>query len=246
MPGLLSASLHRERSMSSNTLTVEHSSIRVALVEDDIDFQMALMAAIEEASDMVLAGVVSTRAQGLSLLDQAPADVLLVDLGLPDGSGIDVIRAAQARWPDCNIMVNTVFGDETHVMQAVEAGASGYLLKDSAPEDMLSEIRSLHYGGSPISPRIARQVLTRFRQPGHSAAPPVAQRVPGKPHAALSAREREVLEYIAKGFTLVEIAGLMAVSRNTVPTFVRRIYKKLEVSSKAEAVYEARIHGLLA
>lgn len=234
--------------MSRNSLKPDRSLIHVALVEDDVDFQLALTAAIEDAPDMMLAGVASTRAQGVRMLDQTPADVLLVDLGLPDGSGIDVIRAAQERWPDCAIMVNTVFGDETHVMRAIKAGASGYLQKDSTPEEMVSEIRSLHDGGSPISPRIARQILTRFRQPATTAlaAPPAAQREPGKPHAALSAREREVLEYIAKGFTSDEIAKLIAVSRHTVPTYVRRIYKKLEVSSKAEALYEARVYGLLA
>jgi len=234
--------------MSENSLKLDDSSIRVALVEDDADFQWALTAAIAEAPGMMLAGVASTRAEGLRLLKQAPADVLLVDLGLPDGSGIDVIRAAQAEWPDCAIMVNTVFGDEAHVMRAINAGASGYLLKDSAPEEMVAEIRSLHDGGSPISPRIARQILTRFREPATTtlALPPAARRDSGKPHAALSAREREVLEYISKGFTADEIAGLIAVSRNTVPTYVRRIYKKLEVSSKAEALHEARVSGLLA
>lgn len=232
--------------MSENSLKPDRSLIRVALVEDDVDFQMALTAAIADAPDMVLAGVASTRAQGLTMLDQAQADVLLVDLGLPDGSGIDVIRAAEALWPDCAIMVNTVFGDETHVMRAINAGASGYLLKDSTPEEMVSEIRSLRDGGSPISPRIARQILTRFRQPAVLAAPPEVQRDSDKQPAALSAREREVLEYISKGFTADEIAGLIAVSRNTVPTYVRRIYKKLEVSSKAEALYEARASGLLA
>jgi DNA-binding NarL/FixJ family response regulator len=89
--------------------------------------------------------------------------VLLVDLGLPDGSGIDVIRAAHTQWPTCAVMVCTAFGDEAHVLQSIEAGASGYLLKDSEPENMLHEIRSLHGGGSPISPLIARQILMRFR-----------------------------------------------------------------------------------
>lgn len=219
--------------------------IQVALVEDDVGFQQALMAAVEHASDMMLLGAASTRTQGLTMLGQLPADVLVVDLGLPDGSGIDVIRMAHARWPLCNIMVSTVFGDEAHVMQSIEAGASGYLLKDSAPENMVLEIRSLHAGGSPISPLIARQILMRFRQPGNSTAM-LAEPCDSRGHGiTLSAREKQVLEYIAKGFTSGEIAGLMSVSRHTVLTYVRRIYTKLEVSSKAEAIYEARIHGLL-
>jgi DNA-binding NarL/FixJ family response regulator len=220
------------------------AAIRVALVEDDTDFQWAIAAGIGEAPDMELVAVASTRADGLALLDGAPTDVLLVDLGLPDGSGIEVIRAALHLWPSCAVMVCTTFGDELHVMQSIEAGAAGYLLKDSTPEKMVDEIRCLAQGGSPISPMIARQVLTRFRQkapaaPASGPSPPTGER------AHLSARESEVLDLITKGFTVDEIAGLMAVSRHTVLTFVRRVYSKLKVTSKAEAIYEARNQGLL-
>lgn len=219
------------------------SQIRVALVEDDVNFQNALKEAIQAAPDMALLSVAGTRAQGLQMLDEVQADVLLVDLGLPDGSGIDVIRAAHAQWPGCNIMVSTTFGDELHVMQSLEAGASGYLLKDSTPERMVFEIRSLYSGGSPISPLIARQILMRFRQNDKSAASlaPVSD----KQHTALSAREMEVLEFITKGFTSDEIAALMSLSRHTVLTFIRRIYSKLQVNTRTEAVYEARKQGLL-
>lgn len=226
-------------------LKKNNSLIRVALVEDDVNFQHALLMAIEAASDMALLGMASTRAQGLRMLEQASADVLLVDLGLPDGSGIDVIREAHERWPTCNIMVCTTFGDEAHVLQSIEAGAAGYLLKDSAPENMVAEIRSLHAGGSPISPQIARQILNRFRGSSHSSETVVERCDSAKPRAALSDKEREVLEYITKGFTTREIAVLMSVSNHTVITFVRRIYAKLEVHSKTEAVYEARNQGIL-
>jgi len=218
--------------------------IRVALVEDDVNFQQALRCAIDSASDMTLLTVSSTRAQGLKALQGEPADVLLVDLGLPDGSGIDVIRAALSRWPDCAIMVSTSFGDEMHVMQSLEAGAAGYLLKDSAAKSMVNEIRSLHQGGSPISPLIARQILMRFRAQDKKMPVPL-QFSQERSRAVLSAREQQVLEFITKGFTSEEIAGLMAISRHTVLTFVRRIYSKLEVNSKTEAIFEARHQGLL-
>lgn len=219
--------------------------IRVALVEDDVSFQHALREALGDAPDMALLWSASTRAQGLRALEDGPIDVLLVDLGLPDGSGIDVIRAAHVRWPDCGIMVNTAFGDEMHVMESLEAGAAGYLLKDSPAADTAAEIRSMHQGGSPISPLIARQILMRFQEQGKALSPLAAPVSSEKARAVLSPREHEVLAYITKGFTSDEIAGLMSVSRHTVLTFVRRIYKKLVVSSKAEAIYEARIQGLL-
>ena len=231
--------------MLTDPLPAGGSLIRVALVEDDVSFQRAVLAAIDAAPDMSMLGIAATRAQGMLLLDQQPADVLLVDLGLPDGSGIDVIRSAHVRWPECNIMVCTVFGDESHVMQSIGAGASGYLLKDTSPTGMLAEIRSLHRGGSPISPLVARQILVRFQQSGESASAVQDDADGSKQPAALSPREKLVLQYITKGFTSDEIAGLMSVSRHTVLTYVRRIYSKLEVKSKAEAIYEARIQGLL-
>lgn len=215
----------------------EPPRIRVAIVEDDPDFSGALCRVVDDASDMLLTGMAASQADGLAMLDGTPADVLLVDLGLPDGSGIEVIRAAVRAWPLCSIMVSTNFGDETHVMRSIEAGAAGYLLKDSSSTRMGEEIRSLAGGGSPISPIIARQVLARFRMAPAAAADPA--------QAPLSQREREVLDLITKGFTVHEIAGLMQLSHFTVRTFVRRIYSKLNVKSKAEAIFEARSQGLL-
>lgn len=215
--------------------------IHIVLVEDDLNVLTALSSAIAATPDMKLVHTAGTRAQALALLALAPADVLLVDLGLPDGSGIDVISAAQHVWPSCAVMVSTVFGDELNVIRSIEAGASGYLLKDSAPYAMMDEIRSLHGGGSPISPLIARQMLVRFRQENKVAAVAASSTA----QAALSPREHQVLELITKGFSYDEVASLMQVSRYTVMTFVRRVYAKLEVKSKAEAIYEARLQGLL-
>ena len=145
-------------------------------------------------------------------------------------------------------MVSSAFGDEVNVIRSIESGASGYLLKDGSAAHLVSEIRSLHAGGSPISPLIARKLLTRFRarddQGVAGAAAPA--RAGDGPRSALSAREREVLEFITKGFSTQEIASLMGVSAHTVLTYVRRIYAKLDVSSRTEAIYEARHQGLLA
>jgi DNA-binding NarL/FixJ family response regulator len=217
--------------------------IHVAIVEDDLGFRSALARALLAAPDMKLAGTAGTKAEGIALLQGPPVDVLLVDLGLPDGSGIEVIRAAARQWPSCSIMVSTNFGDETHVMRSIEAGAAGYLLKDSSQAKIVDEIRSLASGGSPISPIIARQVLARFRQ----AAPAGTggAKLPADRSCPLSTREKEVLDFITKGFTAVEIAKLMDLSHFTVRTFVRRIYSKLNVTSKAEAIYEAKTLGLL-
>lgn len=229
--------------MHSTHTGPESLSIHIAIVEDDPGFVDALSKVVQAAPDMRLTGVAGSRAEGLALLDGPPADVLLVDLGLPDGSGIDVIHAAARQWSACHIMVSTNFGDETHVMRSIEAGAAGYLLKDSSATRMIEEIRSLAGGGSPISPIIARQILARFRQGGTGSAAGAQPATASSP--LLSAREKEVLDLITKGFTTQEIAKLMQLSHFTVRTFVRRIYSKLKVTSKAEAIYEARTLGLL-
>src|SRR5450830_1005655 len=216
--------------------------IHVAIVEDDPDFANALSLVVQNSPDMQLVGRAATQAEGLALLAGPPADVLLVDLGLPDGSGIEVIRAAALHWPSCSTMVSTNFGDETHVMRSIEAGAAGYLLKDSSPSKMSDEIRSLANGGSPISPIIARQVLARFRLT--PTAPATAADADSAP-PLLSQREKEVLDYITKGFTVHEIAGLMQLSHFTVRTFVRRIYSKLKVTSKGKAINKPGPKGCL-
>jgi DNA-binding NarL/FixJ family response regulator len=173
-------------------------------------------------------------------MDARHPDVLLVDLGLPDRPGLDLIRHAARHLPDCDIMVITVFGDEKHVIESIEAGATGYLHKDSLPRDFVEQIRLLHGGASPISPVIARQILTRFQPPRRPAGRNGERQTP-----VLSEREHEVLTLVTKGFTYDEIAKLLAVSTHTVMTYVKRIYRKLQVNSKTEAVYEARKMGLL-
>lgn len=220
------------------------STIRIAVIEDDPDFLMELSAAIGGASDMELVHAAQNLAQARAMAEGEAADVLLVDLGLPDGCGIDAIRWVHGAWPGCTIMVSTTFADEAHVIHSIEAGASGYLLKDSPADRLLDDIRCLHAGGSPISPNIARYILQRFH-PSREPAVPKPQANRENPMPSLSPREREVLSLITKGFTYDEIAGMLTISRNTVMTFVRRIYAKLEVKSKVEAMQEAKYLNLL-
>ncbi|WP_246773688.1 response regulator, partial [Bordetella pertussis] len=158
-------------------------SLRIAIVEDDPAFRHAVVAAIAHEPGMSVLAQAQTCADALAMLQGPPADVLLVDLGLPDGSDIDVIWQARRLWRDCGIMVNTMFGDDVHVLRSIEAGACGYLLKDSEPAGIVRDICALRDGGSPISPLIARQLLDRLREGLPPAEPPAA--------TALSPRERQ-------------------------------------------------------
>jgi DNA-binding NarL/FixJ family response regulator len=207
----------------------------VLVVEDDAPTRARLARAVEADARLRLVGLAATACEGIDVLRREVPDVLLVDLGLPDRSGIDVIRAARQLSADTQAMVVTVFGDEKSVVGAIEAGARGYLLKDGSEGEISGAILELRAGGSPISARIARHLLTRFQEPAPA------------PHGApsLTEREREILDCVVKGFTFPEIARLLEISAHTVTTHVRHIYRKLEVRSRSEAVYEALSLGLV-
>ena len=218
--------------------------IRVLLVEDEPGFAERFADIIRSDPEFELIGIAPNCATARAVLAQTQPDILLADLGLPDGSGIDIIRETAARYPDCDIMVVTVFGDEDHVLASIEAGAAGYVLKDSIPGEFLGLLRQLRAGGSPITPVIARKLLTRFK--ADAARVPETKAAATDTHpGVLSPRETEVLTYIAKGFSFNEIADLLEMSAHTVTTHVKRIYQKLAVHSRGEAVFEATQMGLL-
>jgi DNA-binding NarL/FixJ family response regulator len=207
----------------------------VLIVEDDLRLRASLAHAIRSASDLKLVGEADDLPEGLRLLDAVHPEVLLVDIGLPSGSGLELIRHAAKQSAHCNVMVITVFAEEQLVLDCIEAGATGYLLKGSSPQDIAAQIRSLVAGGSPISPTIARRLLMRF----------TIQRDSDADAPSLSTQEQAVLSMSAKGYSYDEIAGLLKLSRHTVETYVKRIYRKLHVHSKTAAVYEGHKLGLV-
>lgn len=208
----------------------------VLVVEDDPAFRTRFSGFVQAAPDLRLAGAAATLAEARIALAREVPDVLVTDLGLPDGNGIDLIRQTAARHPSTDIMVISVFGDEGHVVRSIEAGATGYILKDSVADEFVNLVRQLRAGGSPISPMIARHVLKRLRMPASVSDPA---------DAGLTAREAEVLTLVAKGFSFAEIARLLSVSPHTITAHVKKIYEKLAVHSRGEAVYEAGRMGLL-
>jgi len=215
---------------------------RVLIVEDDVAFRDRFGAILAKDPAFDVIASVGTGADGLAMLDLHKPDILLVDLGLPDLSGIEVIRHASRTLPNCECMVVTVFGDEEHVLASIEAGASGYLLKDASEESFLSSIRELIAGGSPISPIIARRLLKRFQPDPTPAksAPAVTES-----DVSLSDREREILLLASKGYNYPEMGKLMGISPHTVTSHVKKIYRKLAVHSRGEAVFEAHRMGLI-
>jgi DNA-binding NarL/FixJ family response regulator len=211
----------------------------VLIVEDEPEFLRRFSEAVLSDPQLSLLGAVSTGRAGLALLDAQPPQVLLVDLGLPDMSGIELIRHAARHHPACDCVVVTMFADDGHVLGSIEAGATGYLLKDASAARIAAAIHEVRDGGSPISPSIARRVLSRFR------SPPVTPAVAVSEPSPLSERETELLRLIAKGFSFDAVADVLAISPHTVVTHVKNIYRKLAVHSRGEAVHEARQMGLL-
>lgn len=210
----------------------------VAIVEDDPDMRDRLAASIAAQSWLELTAGYATGAAALAGLAESVPDVLLVDLGLPDFSGLDVVRAVAARHPACDILVISMFGDEANVLAALEAGARGYLLKGSLARDVAADIRDIRAGGSPLSPIIARQVLKRLQPPRRDP--------PGAPDdSELTTREVEILNAISRGFSYAETARMLGIAAATVHSHLKRIYGKLAVHSKTEAVFEAGRLGLL-
>ena len=218
----------------------------VLIVEDEPEFMRRFTNAILSDPALALAGSAGTARAAIGMLDVQPPDVVLLDLGLPDLDGVEVIRHAVRQRCGCDVLVVTMFDDDQHVLDSIEAGAAGYVLKDALPESIVSSIRDLSCGGSPISPGIARRILDRFRvalAPAR-AAPSSAPPKPGSA-ALLTDRETELLRLTAKGLSFETISELMGISPHTVVAHVRKIYRKLAVHSRGEAVYEATQLGLL-
>lgn len=211
--------------------------IRTAIIEDDLAIIERLQNAIESCDDVQIIAIAHNASDGMALITAGGFDVLLCDIGLPDGNGIDLIRAASKNYPDSDIIVITIFADQSKVLSSIKAGARGYILKDEKLDDCVSYIRDIQKGGSPISPMIARQLLRQLRPNTDVVETPLAN--------SLSAREAEVLNLLARGFTYAEISGFLSISVQTVGTYVKRLYNKLEVKSRSEAVFEASSRGII-
>lgn len=208
----------------------------ILIVEDRAEIATRLSDAVAQSDELQVAGTASTLGQGLELLIELRPRVVLVDLGLPDGSGVEIIRAiAQADW-DCDALVISIFGDESRVIEAIQAGAKGYVLKSGGLTGVSADILSLIDGGSPISPAIARHLLTLLKSQGTSET---------EKGFELTSREVEILRAVAQGYKRKEIGEKLDISTGTVGNHINSIYRKLNVGSNIQAVVQATKMGLL-
>jgi len=201
-------------------------AIAVSIVEDDAQARKILAGWISRASGFRLAGEWGDAESALRALPQKEPQVVLMDINLPGMSGVEAVRKLKPELPGAQFVMLTVYEDADHIYSALAAGATGYLLKQTPRDELLSALEDVHRGGSPMTSNIARKVVQSFRQT--PAVPTDAE--------GLSPREQEVLDLLARGYLYKEIAERLNISVPTVNTYVRRIYEKLHVRSRGQAV----------
>lgn len=209
------------------TKAKEFVSVAVAIVEDDIPAREILASWIRSAEGFRLVGEYDDAETAIARLPQEKPSVVLFDINLPSMNGIECVRKLKPRMPETQFVMVTVYEDANHIFNALSAGASGYLLKQTRRNELLDALKDVHAGGSPMSSQIARKVVQNFYRNETQTDGETIQ---------LSPREREVLELLARGYLYKEIAEMLKISVQTVNTYIRRIYEKLHVRSRAQAV----------
>jgi DNA-binding NarL/FixJ family response regulator len=207
------------------------STATVAIVEDDPGIRAGWSALINQMNGYRCIGEYGSAEEALRELPLHPADLVLMDIGLPQLSGIECTRRLTQILPGAEIIMLTMFGDQDHLFESLRAGACGYLLKRSTPQALREALDQARSGGAPMSPQIARQVVTHFRSRPTPAAPDT-----GVGCENLSKRESEVIQLLAEGHPYKNIADALGITIDTVRTYIRRIYQKLQVNSRTEAV----------
>lgn len=209
---------------------------RVGVLEDDADLRLYLEQIIQDGEDLQLAFAVGTVAAAIAQVESSRPDLCLVDLQLPDGSGLDFI-AALKKVSNARCLILTILGDRQSVLTALRAGADGYLLKDTAPGPLRHAMLATLAGETPISPRAASFLLELWK--ATSAIPDRS------PEGVLTAREVDVLVLFSRGLSYRETAAALGISAHTIGDHVKTIYRKLDVHSRSEAIFEARQLGLM-
>ena len=201
-------------------------SITVSIVEDDAGVRTSLARLIDSSPGFRCLSRHPSAEQALEELPKTDPDVVLMDINLPGANGVECVRRLKPHLPRTQIIMLTVYQNTENIFNALTAGATGYLLKQTPPAELLAAIRDVHSGGSPMSSHIARKIVQSFQKPA-----------PGnRGLESLTHREAEVLDYLAKGFLYKEIAEALKISYDTVHAHIRKIYEKLQVRSRTEAV----------
>jgi len=210
-------------------ITFEEMSITLAIVEDLDEVRDGLKNFISLSTDFKILDTFKTAEEALDDIPKLQPDIVIMDINLPGMNGIECIRLVKAKSPRTQFMMFTVYENDEKVFEALKAGASGYLLKNTGLVQLIESLKELHNGGSPMSANIARKLVTVFRDKEKVTAP----------IEVLSARENEILQLLAKGLLYKEIADQLAISVSTVRQHIHHIYEKLHVQNRTEAINKA-------
>jgi DNA-binding NarL/FixJ family response regulator len=215
------------------------------LIEDDTTVRDFVLRTLQLRADWTLVGSAASYRQAQAEAADAAANVYLVDLGLPDGRGEDLLRSLAKTNPGSELLVFTVFGDETRLIDAIEAGATGYVLKGCTSEELVHAIEQILEGGAPISSLLARMLLKKLRSVQDSLPPVKADALANDTGVLLSERETDVLKLVAQGYVNKEIARKLDISGHTVGSHIKNLYRKLAVNTRVQVVRAAQERGLV-
>lgn len=207
--------------------------MNIAIIEDDSKLLENLKLLLNGEPGITVTGSFCSAEEALPALTKFPPDVLLVDLGLPGMSGVELIKKVKQEIPGTEILTHTIFEDRESVFSAIKAGASGYILKGSTPRELIEALNNLYQGGAPMSPKIARKVIQEFQEDGISE------------QYLLTPREKEIVKEIEKGLSYKEIAYRFNISPHTVHAHIKKIYEKLQAKNRQEALLKARKKGII-
>jgi DNA-binding NarL/FixJ family response regulator len=226
--------------------SASNQPVRVFIVEDDVNTLRRLCEQFQKDGRTELVGTAVDVGQAKQMLSKVSCDIALVDLGLPDASGLEIIRHIDHMHPATESLVLSMFGEASYVLEAVRAGASGYLLKgESDANRLVDEVIAVSQGSAPISPSLARHILQAVRTEKKHQSRNLSAENSSEKNSDLTARECELLKLVSQGFVVKEISKKLFLSPHTVTTHFKNVYKKLHVKTRGEAVFKARACGLI-
>lgn len=207
--------------------------MRIAIVEDNPLLLENMKILLSGEPGMTVVGAYESAEDALEVISRAMPEIMIVDLGLPGMSGVELIKEVKTRTPEIEVMAHTIFEDRDNVFAAIKSGASGYILKGSSPRELIEGIHGLHNGGAPMSPKIARKIIMEFQDEGIDE------------QYLLTHREKEIVKEIEKGLSYKDIASKLNISPHTVHTHIKNIYEKLQAKNRSDVLVKARKKGII-
>ncbi|EKR98570.1 response regulator receiver domain protein [Leptospira mayottensis 200901122] len=211
----------------------------VSIIEDNQHTALNLQELLSNSSDFQFLEHYPDSQKAIEGIQRNIPDIVILDIGLPGKNGLECLKELKEKTPNTKYVIFTVFEDEEKIVEAIQGGVSGYLLKDTSPELFLAELKVIVLGGAPLTPRIADKIIREFTKKEENQNPPIQNTL------GLTKRQLQILNFVALGMTVADIADELDISSHTVSRHIEKIYKKMEVHSKSEAIIRGRRMGII-